>query len=61
MDEEEQESALVTALLSGASVITAFWIESLLAVVAMHVAVTELILFPVIAVVMVVLAWKVVN
>lgn len=57
-EEEMEDSAILAALMTIAGVITVFWIESLLVILAVKVAVSELIIWPLIAIILFGIAYK---
>ena len=60
-DDELEENALLAAIMTVAGVITVFWIESLLVIIAVKFAISELILWPLLAIILFGIAYKMSN
>jgi len=57
-EEDLEDNAILAAIMTVAGVITVFWMESLLVILAVKVAISELILWPLLAIILFGIAYK---
>jgi hypothetical protein len=57
-EEDLEDNAILAAIMTVAGVITVFWMESLLVILAAKIAISELILWPLLAIILFGIAYK---